>query len=121
MVKTKSSNKRKKPQSACAKKIRCRNFHFEGTRYRTLLTKKFENRKMWKKPDPKKILSYIPGTIQKVFVKEGQDMKEGDPLLILEAMKMRNVVSMPEDGKIKKLNVQTGDKIPKGHLIIEIE
>ena len=93
----------------------------EGTKYRTILTGKFENRKSWEAPDPKKILSYLPGTIMNVFVKQGQKVKKGDPLVILEAMKMRNKVNMPVSGTIKSLNVKTGDTIPKGFVIIEIK
>ena len=44
----------------------------ESGKYRTLLTRKFENRKKWEYPDEKKILSFIPGTILKIFVNEFQ-------------------------------------------------
>ena len=91
------------------------------TEYFTTLTKKFENRKMWKAPNHKLVMSVIPGTILNVFVKKGDVLKKGDPLVILEAMKMRNEVDMPRDGKIKSVNVSEGEKVPKGHLIVEIE
>ena len=103
------------------KKIRCKSLVIAGTKYRTTLTKKFENRKTWLAPDPNKILSYLPGTILDVFVKEGQKVKEGHPVVILEAMKMRNKVNMPSAGVIKTVNVKKGDSIPKGFLIVEIK
>jgi biotin carboxyl carrier protein len=66
-------------------------------------------------------MSYIPGTICEVFVKEGQKVKEGESLLILEAMKMRNQITMPRNGKVKSIKVSQGDRIPKNHLMVEIE
>lgn len=90
-------------------------------KYKTKLTKKFENRKAYEAPNPNNVLSYIPGTINEIFVKEGQELKEGESLLILEAMKMRNQIAMPFDGKVKAIHVKEGDKIPKNHLMIEIE
>ncbi len=88
--------------------------------YKTEYTTKYRNRVKWEKPDEKMLHSFMPGTIIDVFVKPGDKLKEGDPLLILEAMKMHNVVQIPFDGKIAKVNVKTGDKIPKGFLMIEI-
>ncbi|MCK4920340.1 MAG: acetyl-CoA carboxylase biotin carboxyl carrier protein subunit [Bacteroidales bacterium] len=96
-------------------------FYFEDTSYRTTLNEKFKNRKPWKAQDPKLIVGVIPGTIVEVFVTEGQDLKKGEPLLILEAMKMRNVVCMPLDGIVKSILVEKGAVIPKGHLLVEIE
>lgn len=113
--------KNTKVQETCAKKnVKCKYLVINGTRYRTLYNSKFQNRKKWVAPDPTKILSYIPGTIQDVFVKEGQEIKLGDPIVTLEAMKMRNVITSHADGKIIKLNVKTGDRIPKGHLLIQL-
>lgn len=96
-------------------------FFIEDTSYRTTLNKKFKNRKMWKAKDPKLVLSVIPGTIVDIFVSKGQLLKAGDPLLILEAMKMRNVVCMPIDGTLKSLLVEKGQVVPKGNLLVEIE
>lgn len=96
-------------------------FFIEETSYRTTLNKKFKNRMVWKSKDPKLVLSVIPGTIVDIFVKQGQILKMGESILILEAMKMRNVVTMPMDGKIKSLNIKKGEIIPKGSLLVEIE
>lgn len=93
----------------------------EGTEYITTLNWKFENRKPWSRPDPKLIYSFIPGSIINIFVKEGQEVDFGEPLVILEAMKMRNIVRMPMAGIIKSINVKEGEKVSKGHLIISIE
>lgn len=101
--------------------VECKTLCIEETVYNTLYTKKFENRKVYKPADPKMILSYIPGTILKIFVKEGSQLKSGEPILILEAMKMRNIVTIPVSGKLKKIYVKEGETIPKNFLIAEVE
>ena len=89
--------------------------------YKTEYTNKYRNRVKWEEPNFNHIYSFIPGTIIDVFVKTGEKVKKGDCLLILEAMKMHNNVEMPFDGKIAKVHVEAGDKIPKKFLMIEIK
>ena len=89
--------------------------------YKTRLTKKFLNRESWQKPDEKKILAVIPGTIQRIMAKEGDDVLAGTPLLILEAMKMRNEVLSPIAGVVVKIHVREGEMVPKSHMLIEID
>jgi biotin carboxyl carrier protein len=96
-------------------------FAVTARKYKTLLTRKYKERKQWTTPGPYEIYSYIPGTIIEIFVKEGDKAKEGEALLILEAMKMRNRVEIPFSAKIKKINIKEGDKIPKDFLMIELE
>lgn len=96
-------------------------FAVTARKYKTLLTKKFKNRKVWEAPNPNNIKSYIPGTIIELNVKPGQKVKQGELLLRLEAMKMQNRIDMPFDGIIKSVNVNVGEKIPKNFLMIEIE
>lgn len=93
----------------------------KGTVYTTQLTDKFRNRKRWVRPNDKHVVAYIPGTILKIFVKEGQKVREGSKLLILEAMKMKTLVVAPVSGVIKSINVKEGIMIPKNELLIEIE
>ncbi|MGQ9846122.1 MAG: biotin/lipoyl-containing protein [Bacteroidales bacterium] len=90
-------------------------------KYKTLFNKKYANRKPWKAQDPSHINAFIPGTVSKVFVAEGDIVTEGDKLIILEAMKMKNIITIPYSGIIKKINVKEGQSIPKGYLIAEIE
>jgi biotin carboxyl carrier protein len=92
-----------------------------GTSYKTTLTTKYSNRKKWEAPDPKMIKAYIPGNIIKIFVKEGQKVKQGSKLLLLEAMKMKNLVVAPVSGVIKAIHVKEGIMVPKNELLIEIE
>jgi pyruvate carboxylase len=88
--------------------------------FKTLLTEKYQNRKVWAEPDSKKITAIIPGTIIDVYVKSGQNVKKGETLLVLEAMKMQNQILMPFDGKIKKVFVKPDEKIPKHYLMLEL-
>lgn len=91
-----------------------------GALYTTRLTSKFKSRKLWKKPDEKMIEAIIPGNIQRIMVKEGDQVAAGTPLLILEAMKMRNEVLSPITGVVVKINVSEGEMVPKSHLLIEM-
>lgn len=63
----------------------------------------------------------MPGLILEINVKVGQDVKENDPLLILEAMKMENVLASPRDGIIKSISVEKGNAVDKNQLLIEFE
>jgi len=96
-------------------------FAVTARKYNTLLTTKYKNRKVWVNPNPYDVQSSIPGTILEISVKEGQIVKEGEPLLILEAMKMQNRIQMPFTAKIKKINVTIGSRIPKDTLMVELE
>ncbi len=93
----------------------------QGAVYKTTFTKKFENRVNYETPNENLIYSFIPGTIVDIFVKAGQKVKEGETMLLLEAMKMENQVRMPFDGKIVKIHVNKDETIPKRHLMIEIK
>ena len=103
------------------KKTKYKTLNIEGTKYRTLYNKKFENRTEWERPNDKKVMSFIPGTIGKVSVKAGQTVKKGQIMFILEAMKMKNKVAAPMNGVVKSVNVKNGQIIPKNHLILEFE
>jgi len=96
-------------------------FAVTARKYQTQLTTKYKQRKAWIDPNPYEIQSFIPGTIIEISVQEEDVVQEGDPLLILEAMKMRNRIQMPFTAKIKKINVKVGDRIPKDMLMIELE
>jgi len=63
----------------------------------------------------------MPGLILEINVKEAQEVKEDDPILILEAMKMENVINSPRDGVIKSIKVNQGDTVEKNALLIEFE
>ncbi len=63
----------------------------------------------------------MPGLILEISVSVGQEVKENDTLLILEAMKMENSFLSPRDGIIKSIAVVIGNAVDKGQLLIEFE
>lgn len=96
-------------------------FTVNSAKYLTLLTKKYQKRKVWQRSDPKEVRSIIPGSIIEIFAKPGQTMKAGQVILTLDAMKMYTKVEMPIDGVIKDINVKQGDRIPKNIVMVTIE
>lgn len=68
-----------------------------------------------------KITAPMPGLILEIPVKIGDEVKENQALLILEAMKMENIISSPRDGIIKSIQVKKGDAVDKNKLLIEFE
>ena len=67
------------------------------------------------------VTSSMPGTIVDVMVKAGDLVKAGDPVLVIEAMKMENEVPAPVAGKIKKVHVAKGDSVTPDEALVEIE
>ena len=67
------------------------------------------------------ILSPMPGTIIQVHVKEGDDVAEGQELLVLEAMKMENPIVSTIAGKVKNIQVKVDDKVATKQLLVVIE
>lgn len=66
------------------------------------------------------IESPMPGSILSVNVKEGDDVKKGQVVMVLEAMKMENDITADCDGKVGKIFAQEGDAVPVGGQLIEI-
>ena len=67
-----------------------------------------------------KVNSPLPGVIVEVSVKEGQAVKSGQKVAVLEAMKMENEISAPKDGTITAIHVNKGDSILEGAPIVTI-
>ena len=65
-----------------------------------------------------KVTSPLPGSILKVLVTEGQDVKKGDTLLTLESMKMENAVMADRDGKVTKIAVTAGQNVMQEDLLL---
>lgn len=63
----------------------------------------------------------MPGLILDILVKEGQEVDEEDQLLVLEAMKMENIITSPRKGVIKQVAVKQGDTVDKKQLLIAFE
>ena len=71
--------------------------------------------------DIRSIEAPMPGLILDINVSVGQSVKEDDALLILEAMKMENIITSPREGVIKSIQVSKGDAVDKDNLLIEFE
>lgn len=61
----------------------------------------------------------MPGLVLNIMVSENDEVKKGDNLLILEAMKMENILKSPTDGIVKKVSVIKGDKVEKNQVLIQ--
>lgn len=66
------------------------------------------------------VASPMPGTIIAVSVSEGDFVKEGDKIVILESMKMENELRAPRDGLIAQVNVKAGASVEKGETLVVI-
>lgn len=93
----------------------------EDVKYKTTFTKKFAERKPYAPVDPLKIVSYIPGTIKKIYTKAGKKVKEGDPILDFEAMKMVNTIFAEQNCVISEIHVKVGERVPKNALLITLK
>ncbi|MCB9252235.1 MAG: biotin/lipoyl-binding protein [Flavobacteriales bacterium] len=60
----------------------------------------------------------MPGMVLKVLVKEGDPVKKGEGLLVLEAMKMENNIKAAGDGLVEEIKIKAGDKVEKNQLLI---
>lgn len=60
----------------------------------------------------------MPGLVLDIRVNEGDPIKKGEPVLVLEAMKMENIIKSPVDGTIKKINVKKGLAVEKNQVLV---
>jgi propionyl-CoA carboxylase alpha subunit len=67
------------------------------------------------------LLSPMPGLLSSVAVAQGQEVKAGEPLAIVEAMKMENVLRAERDGRIAKIRAKPGDSLAVDEVILEFE
>ena len=68
-----------------------------------------------------RVMAPMPGLILHVHHEPGNEVKKGDPLVVMEAMKMENDIKSPMAGKIKTIHVATGQSVEKGQLLVEFE
>lgn len=73
------------------------------------------------KIDSNVVTAMLPGTIVKILVEVGEEVKVGQTLLILEAMKMENEVVSPKDGIVKEIKVKEGMRVETGDALVVIE
>jgi len=60
----------------------------------------------------------MPGLVLKLLVSEGSEVKKGDNLFVLEAMKMENIIKSPADVTVKSVKIKPGDKVEKGQVLL---
>ena len=63
----------------------------------------------------------MPGTVIKVHVHEGSTVKAGEPLVVLEAMKMETPLISPYDATVRAVHVQEGDRVAGGALLVDLD
>lgn len=66
------------------------------------------------------IIAPMPGMVLQILVEDGQAVSKGDSILVLEAMKMENVIKSPADGIVKKIQVNKGDKVEKNQVMVNL-
>jgi len=104
-----------------SKHVKYDKLYIENTYYNTEVPDSYKNRKSYAPLNQKELTAAIPGTILEIFVKKGDTVEADEKVLILEAMKMRNIIIYPLDGKVKKIHVKTGDIVSKDQLLVEFE
>lgn len=67
------------------------------------------------------ISSPMPGRIISIAVNEGEEVIEGTEMVVVEAMKMQNILRTPQSGIIKKIHVQAGHNVRSGQVLIEFQ
>ena len=63
----------------------------------------------------------MPGMVLKILVQEGQEIKKGENLFVLEAMKMENIIKCPADLIVQALKIKPGDKVEKNQVLITFQ
>lgn len=69
---------------------------------------------------PKTVISELPGTVTEIKVKDGDRVKKGDVLLVIEAMKMANDIVSDVDGTVQKVAVAQGQNVSQGDVLVEM-
>ncbi|HMQ06998.1 MAG TPA: acetyl-CoA carboxylase biotin carboxyl carrier protein subunit [Saprospiraceae bacterium] len=65
------------------------------------------------------IVAPMPGLVLSIMIEPGMHVEEGHNLLILEAMKMENIIKAPQSGIVEMIHIDKGDKVDKGQLLIQ--
>ncbi len=63
----------------------------------------------------------MPGVVTRVLVAAGDEVKRGQPLVVLEAMKMEHQIRAPRDGRVAKVNAGPGQMVAGGATLVELE
>lgn len=69
---------------------------------------------------PGDVVSPLAGTVLRLEVNAGQTVNSGEPLLVLEAMKMESIVAAPIDGRVQNISVSVGESVQEGQLLLSL-
>jgi len=94
--------------------------NIDGTIYETEVPTRRPGRRFLGRSDPREVRAFIPGVIAEVPTKRGAKVREGDVLLLLEAMKMFNEVCAAANGQVTEVAVKPGDRVEKGQLLVRL-
>ncbi len=78
------------------------------------------SRSKGKSADHGQMTSPMPGKILKIFVKEGQEVTPGTPILVMEAMKMEHTIKSSKIGKVEKIYFKEGDQVQGGVELVKL-
>ena len=97
-----------------------------GRKIETMLSNKLSEllKKMGMESGKKKLKELkapMPGLVLEVKVAEGEEVKEGQDLMVLEAMKMENAIKSPQDGIIDTIEVKQQDKVDKNQILVSFQ
>jgi pyruvate carboxylase subunit B len=70
---------------------------------------------------PAPLKAPMPGLVVRVLTSEGSEVRAGEPLVVMEAMKMENELRAPSAGRVRIVHVKPGDTVEKGVVLVEIE
>ena len=90
----------------------------DGIKYTTELTTKYLNQKDFKIKKHDDIRAFIPGLIHAVYCKPGDRIKPNTPIITLEAMKMYNEITLPDEVIIQDVVVKVGDAVEKNQILV---
>ena len=97
--------------------------HFQGKNYVVPLASEGKSKKRSGGPQSQKnsVVAPMPGKISKILISENQDVKVGQVVVVMEAMKMEYTLKSEVEGKIKKVSAKVGDQVQLGQTLVEFE
>ncbi len=96
-----------------------RKLNIDETIYETEVPSSFDRR--WTPANKMLVNAFIPGTIIEVKTRVGDKVREGDILLILDAMKMYNEIVAPVAGTVEVVAVSAGERVEKNQLLVRLK
>lgn len=70
---------------------------------------------------PAPLVAPMPGLVIRVLTADGATVRSGEPLIVMEAMKMENELRAPADGRVSGVRVKPGDAVEKGAVLVELQ